>query len=164
MIKKIILWILLISWCGVIFSFSAKPAAESSQQSIKVSKIIVNTVVALKKLDLPVLKKVDKSSVEVFAEAIENTVRKCAHFGIFMILGLLSYPLTSVYLRDRRKIAAVCLLFCLLYAGSDEIHQIFVAGRSCQIKDVMIDFSGSLTGVGLAWLTGFLARRRRRRA
>jgi VanZ family protein len=38
------------------------------------------------------------------------------------------------------------ILFCLLYASSDEIHQIFVPGRGCLFTDVMIDFSGSIIG------------------
>ena len=39
------------------------------------------------------------------------------------------------------------LTISLLYAISDEIHQLFVPGRAGQIRDVLIDFSGSLTGV-----------------
>lgn len=39
------------------------------------------------------------------------------------------------------------LMICMLYACSDEAHQLFVAGRSGQLKDVMIDISGSTLGM-----------------
>lgn len=38
-------------------------------------------------------------------------------------------------------------VICLAYAVSDEIHQYFVPGRSCELRDVFIDFSGSVLGI-----------------
>ena len=35
----------------------------------------------------------------------------------------------------------------MVYASSDEIHQIFVSGRSGNIKDVIIDTCGSYLGI-----------------
>ena len=35
------------------------------------------------------------------------------------------------------------LLICILYACSDEIHQLLVPGRSGEIRDIIIDGSGS---------------------
>ena len=34
-----------------------------------------------------------------------------------------------------------------LYAVSDEIHQIFVPGRSCELRDILIDSAGVLVGI-----------------
>ena len=39
------------------------------------------------------------------------------------------------------------ILFCLIYACSDEIHQLFVSGRSGNLLDVMIDLLGSLCSI-----------------
>ena len=39
------------------------------------------------------------------------------------------------------------LLFSMLYACSDELHQLFVPGRFCAFKDVMIDSSGAFVGI-----------------
>jgi len=36
-----------------------------------------------------------------------------------------------------------------LYALTDEIHQYFVAGRACQLSDVLIDSVGVFLGVCL---------------
>ena len=40
-------------------------------------------------------------------------------------------------------------LVCVLYAISDEVHQLFVPGRGAQVKDVFIDSAGAIVGVGL---------------
>jgi VanZ family protein len=42
-------------------------------------------------------------------------------------------------------------MICILYAILDEVHQIFIPGRSGEIRDVFIDSSGSGTGI-LAYL------------
>ena len=38
------------------------------------------------------------------------------------------------------------ILFCFLYAISDEIHQLFIVNRSCELRDVLIDMIGVLIG------------------
>ena len=37
------------------------------------------------------------------------------------------------------------LIFVLIYAISDEVHQYFVPGRAMALRDVLIDFSGGFT-------------------
>ena len=43
-----------------------------------------------------------------------------------------------------------------LYAASDEIHQLFVPGRSGQLRDVLLDSAGVAAGILLAWAVGLL--------
>lgn len=47
-------------------------------------------------------------------------------------------------------------LIAALYAASDEIHQLFVPGRSGQLSDVILDSAGALAGVAafavICWL------------
>ena len=70
-------------------------------------------------------------------------VRKAAHFTVFLLLGLC--------VRPNMKKGWHAALFCLLYAVTDEIHQHFVPGRSCEMRDVGIDAAGALCGIFL-WL------------
>jgi VanZ family protein len=56
----------------------------------------------------------------------------------------------------------------MLYAATDELHQLFVSERSAQVMDVLIDSAGSLTGtfvltVGLTILALLNQRRAARR-
>jgi len=78
-------------------------------------------------------------------------LRKIAHVTIYALLWL---ALTRAA-GWRRPIAAT--IFALLYAGSDELHQSFVAGRHGTPVDVAID----AIGIGLAALAWMLAARRR---
>jgi VanZ family protein len=43
----------------------------------------------------------------------------------------------------------IAFLICVLYAVSDEVHQLYVPGRGCQITDVLIDSGGALAGISL---------------
>lgn len=96
---------------------------------------------------------------EVIA-AFQFIARKTAHFSLYAILGVLSFLSVISY----RKLKYSCRLLisariCLLYAASDELHQLFVAGRSGEIRDVCIDFCGSMLAITvLALLSRYIKR------
>ena len=48
---------------------------------------------------------------------------------------------------------AISILLSFLYAITDEIHQIFVPGRSAQFRDVLIDTLGASFGATITYLT-----------
>lgn len=75
-------------------------------------------------------------------------VRKLAHFTEYIILGILVYNLIYSY----NKKIYISIIICIIYAISDEIHQLFVPGRSCQITDILIDSMGSVTGIILLYI------------
>lgn len=50
-------------------------------------------------------------------------------------------------MNNNSKILIISILMCVIYACSDEIHQLFVFGRSGEIRDVLIDFIGSFIGI-----------------
>lgn len=132
---SVLFWIILtVIWMVVIFSFSAKNAVQSSEQSLRVGLTIGSVVV-------PDFEEQPQEVKISFAESIEHAVRKMAHASEFAFLSLLmfmSYGFVS------RRILHYLLSWgsAVLYAVSDEIHQIFVPGRSCEIKDMLIDTAG----------------------
>ena len=68
-------------------------------------------------------------------------IRKTAHFTEYLLLGLtlrrgMDKPLHAVPAG-------------IAYAVSDEIHQFFVPGRSCEFRDMCIDAAGVIAGVFL---------------
>lgn len=75
-------------------------------------------------------------------------VRKTAHFTEYAILGALFYLNFIQFPRLNRHFKKILLpiLFSFLYACTDEIHQIFVPGRSAQFRDVLIDTLGASFG------------------
>ena len=58
----------------------------------------------------------------------------------------MSLMLTFEKVKNRWK-ALVSSLFCIAYAGVDEIHQLYVPGRSGMVRDVYIDSLGVVFGV-----------------
>ena len=50
-----------------------------------------------------------------------------------------------------RKRAVIAIVLTALYASTDEFHQLFVPGRSGQVRDVLIDSCGAAIGVLIAW-------------
>ena len=88
---------------------------------------------------------------QAFAEKIDHPVRKTAHAMEYAVLGLLT---AGAFIDRRTSIRAGILVpWCIAtaYAASDEIHQLFVPGRSGQVSDVILDSAGVLAGLlGLA--------------
>lgn len=144
-------WIFIMAvlvWMIVIFSFSAQPAKVSSQTSLTVGKRICSIFVSGYE---------DKSEAEqiTLAEKIEYPIRKTAHATEYAILGvlILNAMITSMQEDEsiRRKMI-LAFVGAVLYAMTDEFHQLFVPGRSGQITDVMIDGGGTVCGIVLFYI------------
>lgn len=151
MVKKIILWIITIFWAIMIFMFSSEPADMSNKTSIGFTETVITFLVKADLIDIPVSSLGAEEFIHNIAEKINHYIRKLAHFSAYLVLGVLVYNLLLCYFNSKKSILSA-LLICLLYAISDEIHQLFVPGRAGQIKDVLIDFSGTTLGVISVWL------------
>ena len=82
----------------------------------------------------------------------EHFVRKMAHFCEFSLLGFWFMLCLRVYTRHFVRHVSWPLFFGLLTAVIDETIQLYVPGRSSSVKDVLLDFSGILTGLFIALL------------
>lgn len=139
---RIILIIMIIVNCLVIFKFSAQGAEMSNGSSGKV----VNKIVEI----LPQAKNLSDNEKEELKEKITTPVRKMAHFSIYTCLGLLAYLCSKTFEGTEKKRLIGSWGFGTLYACTDEFHQLFVEGRSGEIKDVIIDSTGVLFGILIA--------------
>lgn len=91
-----------------------------------------------------------KDSVGI--ELPQVIVRKSAHIIAYFTLGTWAL-LTAIAYRFRlKKAAMISLLVVVVYAISDEIHQLFVPGRSGQWSDVLLDSMAGLIGITLTLL------------
>ncbi len=143
---RIITVVALIGWMVLIFSLSAENAATSSGTSGR----IIATVVRIFYSGFDELPITEQAEI---IGSFQFVVRKTAHFMLYFILGMLSFlsvvTYTKISLIFRVGISA---LISLLYSISDEIHQLFVSGRSGEVRDVVIDFCGALLAIGLLWV------------
>ena len=80
-------------------------------------------------------------------ELSENIVRKLAHFIEFSALGIITT--LTVYSYCQKVIGGVYfkLFVCLATAVCDEAIQLNIDGRSGQVSDIFLDFSGCLFGL-----------------
>ena len=155
----------------LIFSFSAQDATRSSGLSGGICGQIVRAVQKLFGLDL------SRAEIEQWSQWLEAPVRKLAHFTEYAVFSFVTcihglmlrlafgrqgMPCQSADSSEapHRKFGAgfapllfKTILFCILYAVTDEIHQYFVPGRSCRLFDVGVDSLGILFGAALFLLT-----------
>ena len=117
--------ILVILWMLFIFVMSSFNAGVSSNQSGK----IVNFIATLFNIHN--------------VRMLSHIVRKSAHFIEYFILGLCVANMFSKF----HKLIYLGIIICFLYAVSDELHQLFVLGRSCQIIDILIDIVGATLAI-----------------
>lgn len=131
-----------ISWAAVlicmilIFNLSSQTAKQSNELSKFVTRVIVNVV----KIVLP--------ESDFNARSLNGIIRKNAHFFAYLALGVL---IINAFMRNGMSVyrsIALTLLICIVYAVSDEFHQMFVTGRGASVTDVLIDSAGTSVGIG----------------
>lgn len=122
-------------WMGAIFLFSAEVADDSKARS--------GIIVGFLK---------DSLNVDFADDFLSFLTRKAAHIIAYFILGLLVHNLVKTYKLTTKKTITLSILIALLYATFDEIHQLFVPGRSGEIRDVLIDTAAASVGVSAYYL------------
>ena len=123
--KKRVSLIILIIWMIIIFIMSSFDANASSNQS----GIIVNFISNLFHIN--------------DIELLSFIIRKMAHFVEYFILGIL---LINCLINYNKKLY-LSYVIGILYASLDEFHQLFVSGRSGQVRDIIIDVVGLILGI-----------------
>ena len=129
--KTSILFITLtIVWMILIFCFSNQPSDESKNTSSDVTRKIVNIIYQ---------DTLSEQEKELKIEKIDPIIRKLAHYTIYTIGGIIiGLTITTFEIQTKKKIL-ITQAIGSIYAITDEIHQYFIPGRSCQIKDILID-------------------------
>jgi len=84
---------------------------------------------------------------------------KVVHLGLYSVLGLLTSRALLLFREGPvlvRVLAAA--MIGTTYGALDEVHQMFVAGRTAEVLDLVADAAGSLLGAA-AWAWLVLRRR-----
>ena len=172
-IRRKVFLIITVLWMVMIFSFSARPAEISSEDSRHVGLLVGEIFV-------PGFADWTEAEREAFAERVDHPVRKTAHAAEYAALGLF---VAGAYIegrkpdgekKDKKNKAAqssgrqtgigrgtfVPWLITAAYAATDEIHQLFVPGRSGQVSDVVLDSAGAMAGLLILGAVRFFMRRR----
>lgn len=142
--------VLIIIWMLTIFNFSNQKGTESSGLS---DKVIVKIAETLNQ------NKLSSTEKEYLIDKYRFIVRKTAHFTSYFILGLLIIILFLDLKINIKKSILTTLIICFIYACTDEIHQLFISGRSGSFIDVLIDTSGATTALISIYLLQLLKKK-----
>ena len=104
---------------------------------------------------LPILRTLLPWAQPEHLDAIHALIRKAAHVGEYLVLGVLLVRALREEGLAGLPLALVAILLGSGWAALDEFHQEFVPSRTASSRDVAVDTSGVCAGVALA-----LARRR----
>lgn len=144
----------LLLWIIVIFSFSAQPVTESVGLSRKVGQKV-------SELFVPGFKELPQGEQEAFVQKIDFGIRKTAHFLEYMVLGIWWGFLLMPSRRSARFKIWTAVWASAACAAVDEIHQLFVAGRTGRWQDVCIDTAGAAVGILAIYMIIKLIHRRK---
>lgn len=151
--------------CVFIFVMSDVPAEGSDELSLGVAARIVGLLV-------PGYDQLSVAEQLRWQQMLNHPIRKTAHFLEYAALGALTMNMlvqiarvraSSILGRGRevavgsvamlRRFAIAAWALSTLYAATDEVHQLFIAGRAGMLTDVLLDSFGVAVGVLLCTLS-----------
>ena len=121
-IYRSVLLLLVIIWMITVFIFSHQPAEVSSNTSGNTIRFIIEYI--------PILKEFNNIQKEELIEILQPIARKLAHLSIYILGGLLLFTYTNSYNITETKKIAISTLIGIIYAITDEIHQLFIPRKS----------------------------------
>lgn len=144
---RTVMTILSIAFVCFIWGNSLVPGKESGALSLSIRDFVNNIL----------------RNIGINAEVTNYMVRKAAHFTEHMFFGACLLVTLRSYTKDIIRYLSNILFIGLLVPVIDEFIQLFIDGRGGEIKDVIIDFSGILTGIIIASIIVRLVDRNRMR-
>ena len=141
-----ILLAVIVLWMVLIFCLSAQNAEESSSVSGHLLEELLSAFT-------PGWYGMTAAEQQKLLDSWHTVFRKCGHFSEYAVLGTMltlffRWGHTEKQEKPYMRLWLPAVL-ALCYAATDEFHQSFVPGRSCELRDVMIDFSGALLGMAI---------------
>ena len=135
-IVKIIGIILILIWMTTVFIFSNEKATESKVTSRKVTIAIVQAISGK-----------DISDNEELLVSADKIVRKLAHYTLYTVGGVLIISFAYTMDKTKKEKILYSIAFGVCFVITDEVHQLFVPGRTGRLLDVGIDTLGIMTGI-----------------
>ena len=135
-IVKIIGIILILIWMTTVFIFSNEKATESKVTSRKVTIAIVQAISGK-----------DISDNEELLVSADKVVRKLAHYTLYTVGGVLIISFAYTMDKTKKEKILYSIAFGVCFVITDEVHQLFVPGRTGRLLDVGIDTLGIMTGI-----------------
>lgn len=141
--RAVVCKILLVSLYIVIFWFSAQNGEDSGAISTSASQK------GIWFLDLLTGRSMKAERLAELVLALEHPLRKIAHFAEYALMGILVFRILYCYVEQWSRRYILAVLWVLLSAAADEMHQYFVPDRWASVSDVLLDTCGGAAGAAL---------------
>ncbi|MDO5382159.1 MAG: VanZ family protein [Eubacteriales bacterium] len=152
---KVIIWVPVIFMACVIFGFSGQNGDESQGLSYKAADIVLTIC------DKAGIVDYNDDNKEIMIENLQLPIRKAAHMTEYAVFAVLVYVALLTDGLKCRLTVFIAFGFAFIFACTDEIHQLFISGRSGRFTDVLIDSAGCIIGLFAAWIINKACRRRK---
>lgn len=101
---------------------------------------------------IPILRWLLPHASDATLDALHLAIRKSAHVVEYFILSVLLWrAVRGETHKWRFRWALTAVAIAGVYATSDEVHQIFVPGRTAAVHDVVIDICGATLAQFVIW-------------
>ena len=156
--NKILSIVFMVIYLTLLFFF-VRMGLENSEQSTETSSQVVEVVTEVVEKVTPDDYVVDKDKVSFLTRKIIGHFGYNVIMGVFLLLAIYAFFYDKCdkaqYKKYSFKLFLIVITFSLVIAIISELIQLIPAGRSCEIKDMAIDYSGAVLGSLLSML-GFL--------
>ena len=85
----------------------------------------------------------------------DKSLHLSAYFGLTLVV--VRAVAGGLAQRIGIRTAVVALLIAIGYGVTDEVHQMFVPGRSADVYDLLSDATGAVAGTAACWAWGILS-------
>ena len=121
-------------------SYSLKASSESAEVSSSVSEKVTEEVIE-------VIEAVDKDFTYDFDDMNTKVRKIVGHYGLFLVSAIFGV-LSLIFFNFNLKITfSINVIMGFIYASLSELMQLTSKGRSCEVKDIFIDYFGYLSGI-----------------
>ncbi|MCB2289981.1 VanZ family protein [Clostridium sp. CS001] len=136
--KTIIIGLLCVAWLAVIF-YNGTRQGEVSQKSSKEIVKVISRFINISPATM------ERASIK-FSNA-NYYVRKNAHFFQYLILSILICSVARQLKLCKSTQIFLVLFLLLFFSVADEFIQGYIPGRTSNVFDIIIDFSGGVLGM-----------------
>lgn len=131
--------ILVIGIMIAVFLFSSQSGGDSNH----LSKGILEQIFEIFNVDADPLK----------LDLYNLVLRKIAHFSLYFLLGTGTMGFLLTTSMKVKYSFVLSLLFCILFAATDELHQFLSGTRNGNLLDVLLDSVGALLSILILFFT-----------
>ena len=162
--KILISWILVLIWMITIFYLSNMDSDQSNTKSKETINVVVeNTIDVTNNIGIT-NEPTTKDNINSIVNVLNKPLRKCIHATVYFVLVILVInAFNQMHLLTRVNTYLYSIIICFIYACTDEIHQLYVVGRTGQFIDVLIDTIGALLGCLVFYIGSKIINKNRKR-